>query len=99
VGSVIDCSINLGCLNREIVAVTVGVASVQPRIVPREGKMSEIWDWELMAYDISEALSKNSAEYGADLDLTHNSIAPNLPAFIAACQATQAELEAKEDMI
>jgi hypothetical protein len=61
--------------------------------------MSEINGWELMAYDIAEVFDGHSPEYGADFDLTAGSITPNLPAFIAACQATQAELDAKEDMI
>lgn len=58
--------------------------------------MAGITEWDLMAYDITDLLDKNAGEYGGDLDLDQNAVEPNLPAFIAACQATQAELDAKE---
>lgn len=55
--------------------------------------MDEI-NWELLAYDIANMLDRNTDDYG--FDLAESAIKPNLPAFIAACQATQAELDAKE---
>lgn len=55
--------------------------------------MPEI-DWGLMACDLSNLFDNFSADY--DLDLCRESIEPNLPAFIAACQAAQRELDAEE---
>ena len=49
-------------------------------------------EWDILAYDISDLLSKN--EY--PIDISQPSILPNLPAFIESCLATQKELDEQE---
>jgi hypothetical protein len=49
-------------------------------------------DWAILAYDISDLISRG--EYPINICAT--SILPNLPAFIAACETTQKELDQKE---
>lgn len=49
-------------------------------------------DWEILAYDISDLISRNKYP----IDICEASILPNLPVFIAACKATQKELDKKE---
>jgi hypothetical protein len=59
-----------------------------------KGRLSEMDDkeWDLLAYDFSDMLSR--FEY--PIDVCETAIRPNLPAFIEACLATQAELDKKE---
>jgi hypothetical protein len=49
-------------------------------------------EWAILAYDISDLISRG--EYPTDICAA--SILPNLPAFIAACETTQKELDQKE---
>lgn len=55
-------------------------------------------DWSrfggLMAWDVSDAIAKTADDTGIDVGM--GAIEPNLPAFIEACLATQAELDKKE---
>lgn len=48
-------------------------------------------DWEILAYDISDLISRD--EY--PIRICAASILPNLPAFIAACETTQRDLDQK----
>jgi hypothetical protein len=49
--------------------------------------MNDIGDLGILAYDISEAISKNADDIELP-DVGQSDIEPNLPAFLAACQAT-----------
>jgi hypothetical protein len=51
-------------------------------------------DYEMMSWDVADAIAKTADEHGIDIGM--DAIEPNLPAFIAACLATQAELDRKE---
>jgi hypothetical protein len=55
-------------------------------------------DWAklsgIMAWDVSDAIAKTADEHGIDIGV--DAIEPNLPAFIAACLATQAELDGRD---
>jgi hypothetical protein len=57
----------------------------------KEGAVNKA-DWDILAYDISDLLSRN--EY--PIDISQTSILPNLPAFIEACLVTQKEIDKKE---
>jgi hypothetical protein len=48
-------------------------------------------DYETMSWDVADAIAKTADEHGIDLGM--GAIKPNLPAFIEACLATQAELD------
>jgi hypothetical protein len=58
------------------------------------GRLSEMdkIDWSMLAYDISDMFSNNYPY----VDVIPAAVKPNLPAFIEACLATQAELDKKE---
>jgi hypothetical protein len=51
-------------------------------------------DYEMMSWDVADAIAKTADEHGIDIGMA--AIEPNLPTFIEACLATQAELDRKE---
>lgn len=51
-------------------------------------------DYDIMAWDVSDAIAHASLEHGIDLGI--NAVKLNLPTFIEACLATQAELDKEE---
>lgn len=53
--------------------------------------MTKKFNYEIMAWDVADAIAKTADEHGIDLGM--DAIELNLPAFIAACLATQAEFD------
>lgn len=49
--------------------------------------------WEILAWDISDALAKTTDDHGADVGM--DAIQPALPAFLAAVIANQKNLDAE----
>jgi len=72
-------------------ALAGGILDAARRIIAAFGGQPaplDTADLGILAYDISEAIDKNAQE-GLDLpDIGQDDIEPNLPAFLAACQAT-----------